>query len=57
MVVWKYGVSMEGWWPGQVRGTHGLGLWKAIMQVFDDFIKEGIFKIEDERRMRFWQDI
>jgi len=29
------------------QGSHGLGLWKAIMQGFKDFIKEISFKFGD----------
>lgn len=57
VVVLKYGVTSEGWWPREVRGSHGMGLWKAIMQGLNDFVKEIGFKMGEGGKVRFWKEV
>lgn len=55
--MWKYGVSSNGWWTKDVRGSHGVGLWKAIMQGLNDFKEEIGFKVGDGSRVSFWKEV
>lgn len=49
-------LKVGAWWTKEVRGCHGLGLWKAIVQGFFNHVKEIDYKIGDGRRVKFWKD-
>ncbi|KAK9286538.1 hypothetical protein L1049_014936 [Liquidambar formosana] len=57
MVSWKFGVEEEDWNTKKVRGTYGMGVWKAISQGWDDFVKHIRFKVGDGNSISFWKDV
>ena len=52
----KYEEEAGGWRFCDVRGSFGVGLWKAIRRVWDVIGNNMVYHVGDGRRVRFWKD-
>ena len=52
----KYGEEEGGWRSCVVRGSFGVGLWKAIRRVWDVIGDNMVYSVGNGRRVRFWKD-
>ena len=56
VLVARFGLGAGGWCMGQVRGSHGCGLWKGILAVWETFLQNVAFWVGHGNRVRFWLD-
>ena len=52
----KYGEEEGGRWSCEVRGSFGVGLWKAIKRDWDAMGINKVYFVGNGRRVRFWKD-
>ena len=52
----KYGEEEGGWRSCVVRGSYGVGLWKAIRRGWDALGDNLVYSVGNGRRVRFWKD-
>ncbi|RVW20626.1 Transposon TX1 uncharacterized 149 kDa protein [Vitis vinifera] len=52
----KYGEEGGGWRSYVVRGSYGVGLWKAIRRGWDALGDNLAYSVGNGRRVRFWKD-
>lgn len=53
----KCRVEEGGWFTRFPRGSHGVGLWKAISKESSLLINNCSLLLSDGRRIKFWDDI
>lgn len=53
----KYGHEWGNWWIRDVKGIHGVGVWKAIMGECNEMKKRCCIQVGNEERTRFWANI
>lgn len=41
----KCGYECDNWWTWEVKGTHGVGVWKAIMGEHDEVRKDCLLQV------------
>ena len=56
VIVGKYGQEDEGWCTNGVRERHGVGVWKAIKNGWEDLKVRMRFKVGSGNRVKFWKD-
>ena len=56
VLVGKYGQEDEGWCTNGVRERHGVGVWKAIKNGWEDLKVRMRFKVGSGNRVKFWKD-
>ena len=56
VIIGKYGEEKGGWCFGASKESHGMGLWKAIKNGWLEFGKRVAFKVENGRKVQFWND-
>jgi hypothetical protein len=56
VLVARFGLGDGGWCMGKVRGSHGCGLWKGKLAVWETFIQHVGFPVGHGNRVRFWHD-
>ena len=52
----KYGEEERGWRSHVVRGSFGVGLWKAIRRGWDVIGDNLVYSVGNSRRVKFWKD-
>ena len=52
----KYGEDRGGWCSREVRGAHGVWLWKGIRMNWELVGARILFLVGNGRRVRFWRD-
>ena len=52
----KYGEEEGGWRSHVVRGSFGVGLWKAIRRGWDVIGDNLVYSVGNGTRVRFWKD-
>ena len=52
----KYREEKYGWQSCEVRGSFGVGLWKAIKRDWDVIGSNMVYSVGNGRRVRFWKD-
>ena len=52
----KYGEEEGGWRPCVVRGSFGVGLWKAIRRGWDVIGGNLVYSVGNGTRVRFWKN-
>lgn len=57
VVGWKFGCVDGDWRSMEVRGTYGVGVWKAISTEWEEFAKQIRFIVGDGGSVRFWLDL
>ena len=57
MVNVNYDVDRLGWWSRKSSHAYGVGCWKSIISVFDDFKSLVNFEVKNGFRVLFWHDV
>ncbi|KAJ9677520.1 hypothetical protein PVL29_022489 [Vitis rotundifolia] len=57
VIIDKYGVDEAGWCSKEVRGTYGVGVWKAIRKDWEIIRSRSRFIIGNGRKVKFWKDV
>ena len=52
----KCGTEDGGWFTPLPKGSYVVGLWKIITKESGQLKKDRVFKLEDCRKIRFWED-